>query len=725
MKNLDVTPFSYNNKNNLVLLRALSLIASIFTIVISYVLFLSSPNLLAFIIVTSIVFSGYFALFIMSFVNPFVRNRAALFLFIMYYVSMLLSISHLCFVQYSEIQVWLLIMIIFLMVLIVKKMRYFYITLATLLPAVMSIIILKTNDSLEKYNLLIIFAFSLLVAYINLRTILKTERELSEIQSRYEILVESTLMGVFLYQDDKLIYCNPFLERLLGYTLQELNAMDYSSYIFHENKPNSSNSIISNSTDSLRIKKKDGTTAYLELHKGSIIYNGRPATIGNVLDTSHLKKADEKIKHLAFYDALTDLPNRVFLKEYLNNLLSNNGDISNKPCIMFIDLDKFKYINDTFGHDFGDKVLKIATERLLKHVGQDSIVSRYGGDEFIVVLNNMDEAKAKKIAQQIIDGFAEPFRLNEHEVFTSPSIGLSFYPIDGDNAEDLIKNADIAMYLAKAEGRNNYQVFSNKLNETVSRKLVLENGLRKALANNEFLLHYQPQVDLQSGKVCGMEALLRWKHPSLGFIPPLEFIPLAEDSGLINSIGRWVLETACWQSAEWQKSGLPSVPIGVNISGIQLQAPNFIEIVKDVLKKTKLRPELLVLEITESIMQNPATASKTLDNLSAIGVKVAIDDFGTGYSSLNLLKNLNIDILKIDKSFIDDITINNKTLTFLKVIIELGKIENFEIIIEGIETLDQAVILSENKCTIGQGYFFSRPLSSITKENFEPIKNIL
>ncbi|MBC2582771.1 bifunctional diguanylate cyclase/phosphodiesterase [Clostridium sp. DJ247] len=421
-------------------------------------------------------------------------------------------------------------------------------------------------------------------------------------------------------------------------------------------------------------------------------------------------KENEQIKKSAYYDALTGLPNRYMLNDFVNDLLNGTDSLNYKCTVMFIDLDNFKKVNDFLGHNLGDAILFEAAKRLTNCVRKGDIIFRYGGDEFLIILDDIDEESIIYIAEKIITEFTNPFIVNRHETFISPSIGISFYTKDGDNVESLIKNADAAMHVVKNSGKNNYQFFSEELNKALSRRLELENGLRKAIENHEFTLCYQPQVDLNTGAIWGLEALIRWQHPTLGMISPSEFIPLAEETGLIVPIGEWVLETACRQNKLWQDSGLNKIPVAVNVSAIQLKQPKFIEMVKRQLHNSKLDPEYLVIEFTESIMQDTMKALKIVNDLKSLGVKVAIDDFGTGYSSLSLLKNLNIDILKVDSYFIKDIDTNRNTLTIIKLIIDMAHKLNFNIIVEGIETERQARIIKENNCKIGQGYLLSHPI---------------
>ncbi|MGA9227377.1 MAG: EAL domain-containing protein, partial [Mesobacillus sp.] len=385
-----------------------------------------------------------------------------------------------------------------------------------------------------------------------------------------------------------------------------------------------------------------------------------------------------------------------------------NGD--QELAVLFLDLDRFKIINDTKGHRVGDLLLKVVASRLKNAVQDKGLVSRQGGDEFIILLKGLNKAQVIEVAERILGEFSEGIDVENQEFFVTPSIGISMAPGDGQDEETLIKHADTAMYLAKERGKNNFQFYTNQLHGLSSRKMELENGLRKALEQDQLMLHYQPQVNLETGKIIGVEALVRWQHPENGIISPGEFIPLAEETGLIVPLGKWVLQKASAQNKEWHDKGFSSIPISVNISVRQLQEDRFIDTVKQILDQTGLDPSYLDLEITESIMQNSENTAMILNQLKDLGVTLAIDDFGTGYSSLSLLKHLPIDKIKIDKSFVDDIIHHANQGAMVKTIIDMGHNLQFDVIAEGVEEQEQVAFLLRNGCMIGQGYHFSRPL---------------
>ncbi|MGH8670507.1 MAG: putative bifunctional diguanylate cyclase/phosphodiesterase, partial [Burkholderiales bacterium] len=427
-------------------------------------------------------------------------------------------------------------------------------------------------------------------------------------------------------------------------------------------------------------------------------------------------RAEKHVRHLAYHDALTGLPNRAFFRDFLDWQLSRARRNRQPLAVLFLDLDRFKYINDTLGHDIGDQLLKAVGERISHSVRVGDSVARLGGDEFTVVLDIASSKIAATVAEKIVSALSAPFVIGGHEMFVAASIGISIYPSDGTDISTLLKHADTAMYRAKEYG-NNYRFYEAGMESMVSKRLEMENNLRRALARNELVVHYQPQVDLRSGNTTGMEALVRWQHPERGLVPPSEFIPMAEETGLIVAIGEWVLLEACRQLKTWLKMGYSPIRLAVNLSGRQLAQDNLAHTISTTLEATGLPADLLELEITEStIMQQAERTVIVLQKLKAIGVSLAIDDFGTGYSALSYLRRFPVDVLKIDRSFVQDITSNSDDASIVTGIIALAHSLRLKVVAEGVETGEQRGILSERRCDAIQGHLYSEALPA---EEFE------
>lgn len=444
-------------------------------------------------------------------------------------------------------------------------------------------------------------------------------------------------------------------------------------------------------------------------------------TVFSIMAVLHLamrNQSKRELNEMAFFDSLTKLPNRNSLYLHLKNVFESSKGSNQQVSLMLIDFDKLKNINDTMGHLFGDVALKAAAMEIKKCLKGDDFIARYGGDVFIAVLEDARPKQAEQIAQKMIKIFSAPLIVRNHRVDMTMSIGISHYPSDSDQTDTLIKYADIAMHQAKSKGRNNYFLFDHKMHEFALRKVRLENELRRALQNQEFIVHYQPQIDFGTGMVSGAEALIRWQHPKLGMIPPNEFIPIAEETGLIIPIGEWILKTASKERASWQRKGLPPVTLAVNVSYHQLRYNGFIQSVHEALQISGLHPRFLELEITESVLRDAVELKNVQDELKEIGIILAIDDFGVGYSSLSMLQHVIINNLKIDMSFIRHIPQSTKVMTIVKTIIDMGKNLNCKITAEGVETVEQAWYLKENGCDLGQGYLFSRPLNGKDFERF-------
>lgn len=423
-------------------------------------------------------------------------------------------------------------------------------------------------------------------------------------------------------------------------------------------------------------------------------------------------EAEKRIEYLATHDALTGLPNRAMFTSLLDQSIVTAGREHHRFAVMFIDLDRFKTINDSLGHAAGDRLLIEAARRLRSCVRANDIVARLGGDEFVVVLNAVaGNDQVELVARKMLACLIPPIQVAGHECRTTASIGIAIYPDNGHDGHTLTKNADIAMYLAKEEGKNDFRFYTPEIKTQSIERLMLETSLRNALELKQFSLHYQPKICAMTGTINGVEALLRWAHPDLGNLPPMKFIPLAEETGLIIPIGRWVLQTACAQSVAWQRQGLPPVSMAVNLSPRQFQDENLLNDIDNVLQETGLPPSLLQLEITESmVMQHVDRAIGILDAIQSRGVRLAIDDFGTGYSSMSMMKKFPIDTLKIDRSFVRDLAINEEDRAIATAIINMGKALGLTVVAEGVETNDQDKFLRSGACDELQGYLFSRPV---------------
>jgi diguanylate cyclase (GGDEF)-like protein len=419
-----------------------------------------------------------------------------------------------------------------------------------------------------------------------------------------------------------------------------------------------------------------------------------------------------EMSHLAQHDILTDLPNRLLLKDRISQAIVAARRNNTKVAVMYLDLDGFKNINDSLGHAVGDNALQSVAKCLVSCVRSSDTVSRLGGDEFVVLLSEIKHPSDAGItARKILTAVTASHRFDLHDLQLMASIGLSTYPEDGQDAEILLKNADTAMYQGKKRGHNNYQFFNQDMNTRTIERQTIEADLRGALKRQEFVLHYQPKINLQTGRITGTEALIRWLHPSRGLVSPLQFIPIAEESDLILPIGQWVLREACRQVQDWIAAGLHATPVAVNVSSLEFRSEGFLDSLRAILKDTRLDPRYLELELTESVlMQHAKSSVSVLSTLKSIGVRLAVDDFGTGYSSLSYLKRFPIDSLKIDQSFVHDITTDTDDATIISAVISMARSLRQCVIAEGVETEEQVTFLQAHSCDEAQGYYFSKPV---------------
>ena len=438
------------------------------------------------------------------------------------------------------------------------------------------------------------------------------------------------------------------------------------------------------------------------------------ATLAAHMLTGEIEQARTQMAHVAQHDALTGLPNRILLNDRLAQAMALAQRQGKQLALMFLDLDRFKYINDSLGHGMGDQLLLSVAHRLTAAVRGSDTVCRQGGDEFVIMLAEVEHAEdAALSAQKILTSLSSPHTIDGLELHVTVSIGISIYPDDAVDAETLTKSADTAMYHAKENGRNNFQFFEPNMNALAIERYTIESGLRRALERQEFVLYYQPKIDLHSGMIVGVEALIRWQHPQRGLLLPAQFISIAEDCGMIVPIGRWVLRTACLQAQAWLQAGLPPIIIAVNTSALEFRAKDFFEHVRTVLADTGVNPAYLELELTENvIMPDVESSNAVLQALAGLGVKLAIDDFGTGYSSLGYLRQLPINTLKIDQSFVHQMTGNPDDTTIVSAVISMGKSLRLRVIAEGVETPEQYTFLLTQQCDAGQGYYFCHPITA-------------
>ncbi|MDP9083208.1 MAG: EAL domain-containing protein [Pseudomonadota bacterium] len=461
--------------------------------------------------------------------------------------------------------------------------------------------------------------------------------------------------------------------------------------------------------------RKDGTEFPIE-DSSAPIHDRHGQVTGAVMvfhDVSAARSITLRMSYLAQHDSLTQLPNRLLLIDRLTEAIAIAQRHNRQLAVLFLDIDRFKFINDSLGHATGDQLLQSIAGRVLDCVRASDTVSRLGGDEFVILLPEIAHSQDALIcADKILEAVRRVHRIDEHDLYVTASIGVVTYPEDGTECEVLMKHADFAMYDAKEHGRDNRQGFNRDLSVRAIKRHSLENDVRHALEREEFRVHYQPKVALESGKIVGMEALIRWLHPVFGLVPPADFIPVAEECGLIVPIGRWVLDQACHQAQAWQEIGIPPLIVAVNISAVQLRAKDFLADVARALANTGLRPQFLELELTETfLMQDTTNTSALIHSLKDLGLTLALDDFGTGYSSLSYLKRFPIDTLKIDRSFVRSIDTNADDASIVSAVISMGKNLHMRVVAEGVETREQLDFLQERGCPFGQGYYFSPPLA--------------
>jgi len=558
---------------------------------------------------------------------------------------------------------------------------------------------------------------------------LHAEAALRESEERFRVAFSQAAVGLaHVAPDGRWLMANQKLCEIVGYTQEELLRLKYQDLTHPEDLPADVElgrrmlaREIHEKAREKRYRHKDGHFIWVNL-TSSLVWDaaGNPKYYSTVVeDISRRKRVEWELLHLANHDALTSLPNRSLLQDRLSQAIAYANRTEGQVAVLLIDLDRFKNINDSLGHDAGDAIIMEIGRRLSVNVRDGDTVARLGGDEFVVVLADVERVETiATLAQQVLESLAQPMTIQGHEFFPAGSIGISLYPKDGQDAQALLKNADTAMYRAKDAGRNNFQFYAQDMNSRALDRLKLEGGLRRALSRQEFVLHYQPQMDLATGAIVGLEALIRWQPPGLETVYPGDFIPIAEETGLIVAIGEWVLRTACAQHVAWDEAAtFPHTRIAVNLSARQFKQQDIVKMVSRVLHETGCHATCLELEITESIiMENPEMAAETLHKLSDMGVHLSIDDFGTGYSSLSYLKRFPINTLKIDRSFVRDITTDSDDAAIAKAVIALAHSMKLKVIAEGVETVEQLDFLRAQRCDQIQGYYLSRPLAAAEME---------
>ena len=547
----------------------------------------------------------------------------------------------------------------------------------------------------------------------------QAEDALKESEARFRTLADTAPCAIFIYQGTRIVYANAFMETLSGYTREELQVMnfwdvvhpDFRDLVRLRGMARQEKEAVPGSYE-FKFLRQDGKERWVQFSASSIDFGGRAAALGTAFDITERKQAEEQIRNLAYHDALTGLPNRLLFQDRLSVAVAQAHRLGQRVAVFFMDVDRFKVINDSLGHSRGDRLLQGVGGRLLDCVREGDTVARLGGDEFTLILPGLQRPlDVATVAEKILESLRQPFDVDGRELYVTASIGISLYPDDGRDTETLLKYADTAMYRAKEQGRDSYQLYTAGMTETAVERLAAESSFRRAAAQKELTIYYQPLCEMASGRTYGVEALLRWENPDRGLVEPGEFIGLAESTGLIVPIGSWVLRTACMQVVEWHRLGHDNLALSVNLSARQFAQPDLVTQVKAALQESGLPANLLELEITEtSAMHNADSTVETLRELKALGVRVAIDDFGIGHSSLGYLKRLPIDSLKIDQSFVRDITTDPDDAAIATAVIALAHTLKLTVVAEGVETTEQLAFLRDRRCDRMQGHLLSPPL---------------
>ncbi|MGG3466486.1 EAL domain-containing protein [Neobacillus pocheonensis] len=544
------------------------------------------------------------------------------------------------------------------------------------------------------------------------------KKKIIESEQKYRSIVENNLDAIFtISPEGKILEANPAASLLTGYSLRQMSNRSIYDLINDSDIEKFKDLIEKTYTGyaletlDCKILHKKGPLLLVHIKTVPIVIHGEINGLYVIFkDLSEQAKNVEMLKFMAFHDQLTGLLNRRSLIDHLNENIATKSKNIHSFALLSIDLDRFKQLNDTLGHLAGDEILKQVAGRLIQFQNENCLIYRLGGDEYNILLLKSNQKVTSAFVQKVFSAFSQSFYFNSQEYFISPSIGISMYPNDGKDAEMLIKNADEALFQVKERGKGQSQFYRSEMSNVYSNLVTLETHLRRAIDNNELTLFYQPQIEITSGKAKSFEALLRWNNKDFGYIPPSEFIPLAEDTGLILPIGHWVIDNVCRQIMLWNDSGYDDIRVAINISPKQFHQPNLVQFIKSMIEKYKIKPSSLEIEITEGVMSDTKEAIPIIKKVKELGISISVDDFGTGYSSLNYIKRLPIDVLKIDQSFIRDIMVDEKDAAITTTIIHLGKSLGLEVIAEGVESKEQVEFLVNAKCHKIQGYYYSKPL---------------
>ncbi|WP_340084520.1 EAL domain-containing protein [Siminovitchia sp. FSL H7-0308] len=561
------------------------------------------------------------------------------------------------------------------------------------------------------------------------------EESIRKSEERYRLITENSLdLIATIDPEGNFLYVSPSHQAVVGMDRSQQKSGKLYDWIHPEDRDLIKNEVRklvdkqkSSSIMEFRLQAANGKVIFAETKISAITNEG--GLIKKLLfatrDMTDRKNWEQKIYHLAYHDTLTDLPNRRLFMNNLDKAISSLNK-QDKLAILFIDLDRFKYINDSFGHDMGDYILIEAAQRIKQALRSTDLVARLGGDEFTVILPQIEDVEmVKAIAEKIQQKFKEPIQIPGEQLYLSCSIGIALYPENGRNADDLLKRADTALYTVKERGRSGFALFKHEMEEKSLERIMLENELTKAVKEEQFHLDYQPKLDFSNNELIGMEALVRWNHPELGMIPPNKFIPIAEETGLIIPIGEWVIREACKQNKSWQDLGYPPLTISVNISVRQLEQTNLLGTIQQILAETGLDPQWLEIEVTESILSDLENAADILQKIRDFGVQISIDDFGTGYNSFSYIKHLPIDTVKIDSTFVRDIQNSEESQAIIEAILVLARTLGINVVAEGVESKSQLHFLEKEGCNQGQGYLFSKPVASDVFERYLQERKLL